>query len=640
MMSSETGKDKGDLKNEQGDSPATDIEDSVLEPVIPSPRRRIDTLPSSVSRVIRDINRLLNFPNPTGLIMVYGDEGVGKTFALTQLAGCVNKLPTVKGRSRKVMKVRQSMESAGSDLIGACDSINSMDSDVRTIVLCGEDIDQAVMMRRECPDATFIVEERASYISQLCEFDDSAVNMFVPVPMSSRVTWGELTSEARHMSKRAADALGMHPMPKSSVRVFMESLLKSIYPSRRSIPDDDESMNLTFGYVADRIGFAYARSLEPPYSGVRILASEARSLADDAFEDCPPDLPEYNTITTLPSQTESKSRERGGVRLSGQKQVQAILGYKDPLHLSDRLRNDVISQDDAIDTLSSRILLDAAGMKRPDKPVGSFLFIGPSGVGKTQLAKSLAEELLDRPMNFIRIDCSELAERHTESRLFGAPPGYVGFESGGELTGAVREHPQSVILMDEAEKANPHIWDVFLQIFDAARLTDGSGVTTDFSHCVIIMTSNLGSDAPNSAGFGASDDDSHAYNDAMRAYFRPEFINRLDGVCVFKNLSMESYRRIINMKIWDAENRIHESYSGNVSITLDDDTVSWILDKADSANHGARGLDDVIGNFILLPIAKGILAKDIDIERTGVINVNTGASGPMITTMKAGTDGC
>ena len=639
MMSSEAGRDAGGIRSGSGDPRHACMEGSILEPVRPSPRRRVNTLPSSVAHAIRDINRLLNFPEPPGLIMVYGEEGVGKTFALTQLAGCVNTLPAVKGRRRKVIRVRPSMASAGSDLLEACESINDMDSGIRPVVLCDDNIDQAVMMSGECPGSTFIVEKRDSYVSQMYEFDDETMDMFVPVPMSSNATWGELTSEARHMSKRAADALGMRPMPQSSVRMFMESLLKSIYPSRRSIPDVDEDMDLTFGYVADRIGFAYARSLEAPYEGARILAPEARSLADDAFNDLPPDSHDHQMSPAAPMQSEPKTWERGSVRPSGQKQT-AISGYKDPLRLPDRLRLDVISQDDAIDTLSSKVLLDAAGMKRPDKPVGAFLFIGPSGVGKTQLAKSLANELLDRPMNLIRIDCSELAERHTESRLFGAPPGYVGFESGGELTGAVREHPQSVILMDEAEKANPHIWDVFLQVFDAARLTDGSGVTTDFSHCVIIMTSNLGSDAPNSAGFGASDDDSHAYSDAVRTYFRPEFINRLDGVCVFKRLGMESYRRIIDMKIGDAEDRIRESYAHDVSIRLDDATVSWLLDKADSTDHGARGLDDVIGDSILLPVAKGILTKDIDIERTGAIIVNTDTSGPTITTMKAGIDGC
>lgn len=640
MMSSETDKDVGGILNGHGDAQAAGMEGPVLEPVKPSPRRRMGTLPSSVDNVIRDINRLLNFPKPPGLIMVYGEEGVGKTFALTQLAGCVNTLPAVKGRRRKVMRIHPSMASAGSDLLKECEAINGMGPGIRPVILCDENMDQAVMMSAECPGSTFIVEKRDSYISQMCEFDDGTLDMFIPVPMSSRVTWGELTSEARHMSKRAADALGMRPMPQSSVQVFMESLLKSMYPSRRSTPDMDEDMDLTFGYVADRIGFAYARSLEPPYEGVRILAPEARSLADYAFDDLPPDSNEHQMAPAIPTQSEPKAWERGGVRLSAQKQSQMVSGYKDPLRLPDRLRRDVISQDDAIDTLSSKILLDAAGMKRPDKPVGSFLFIGPSGVGKTQLARSLANELLDQPMNLIRIDCSELAEKHTESRLFGAPPGYVGFESGGELTSAVREHPQSVILMDEAEKANPHIWDVFLQVFDAARLTDGSGVTTDFSHCVIIMTSNLGSDAPKSAGFGTADDDRHAYNDAVRNYFRPEFINRLDGVCVFNRLSMESYRRIIDMKMGDAEDRIRESYSHDVSIRLDDATVSWLLDKADSADHGARGLDDVIGDSILLPVAKGILTKDIDIERTGAIIVNTDASGPTITTMKAGADGC
>lgn len=621
-------------------SPERILRSSSLKRIRPYARRKTDTLPASIRTAMDDLNTLMNYPDAPRMIMVYGDDGVGKTFMLEQFACNATRLPHPRNRRRMVMGMKPVPEDDSKPILDTCKAINCLDDDIHMIVLCGNDIDEARMMALECPHASFIVEEKNSFIGQFDDFDDfnsTILEGFRPVLVPSAITCGEILTEARHISSHAARSLGVKPMTARVLREFLTSLLKTAYPSRKSAPEPDERMDdVTIGYIADRIEYAYARSLEPSYDKV-IGVKTARGLAYDAFNDLPAcddgfEQPSMQAVGPASGQLAWASGRQATA--SARKQSTRIMEYRDPLRLPDRLMTKVISQDDAVKSLSSKILLDAAKLKRPDKPVGSFLFVGPSGVGKTQLAKALSEELLDGPMNLIRIDCSEFAERHTESRLFGSPPGYVGYEEGGELTGKIRDHPQSVILLDEAEKANPHIWDVFLQVFDAARLTDGAGVTTDFSHCVIIMTSNLGSDARNSAGFGASDD-GHAYMDAVRRYFRPEFINRLDAVCVFRKLDMPSYRRIIDMKIDDAEERIRREYSTDVTISMDDSVVSWILDRNGGFDHGARGIDDVIGNGILLPIARDILSKDIDIKHAGVIAISMDGGRPAITSMKA-----
>jgi ATP-dependent Clp protease ATP-binding subunit ClpA len=266
------------------------------------------------------------------------------------------------------------------------------------------------------------------------------------------------------------------------------------------------------------------------------------------------------------------------------------------------------------------VMIDAAHLKPMNKPVSSFLFIGPSGVGKTQLAQSLADELCDKPLNLVRIDCSEFSEKHMVSRLFGAPPGYKGSSNGGELTNEVRVHPQSIILLDEAEKAHPEVWDSFLQVFDNAQLTDGQGITTDFSHCVIIMTGNIGSTKAHqrTTGFGdtSMQDKKSTYVEAMRKYFKPEFINRLDGICVFNDLRYEDYTKILKLKISSLEHIIGQQYNKNVTFSIDDNAMDIILHEGQKNDAGARGFDKALKELVVLPLAYHIVSKDIDMSIT------------------------
>jgi len=217
------------------------------------------------------------------------------------------------------------------------------------------------------------------------------------------------------------------------------------------------------------------------------------------------------------------------------------------IKLEERLHERVIGQDEAVTAVAQAVRRSRAGLSDPNRPIGAFLFLGPTGVGKTELAKSLAELLFDSDQALTRFDMSEYMEKHTVARLIGAPPGYVGFEQGGQLTEAVRHRPYQVLLFDEVEKAHQDVFNVFLQLLDDGRLTDGQGRTVDFRNCIIIMTSNLGSqmvepDMP----YGKMKE---VYMEAVRKNFRPEFVNRLDGIIVFKHLTREELEKIVSIQI-------------------------------------------------------------------------------------------
>lgn len=301
------------------------------------------------------------------------------------------------------------------------------------------------------------------------------------------------------------------------------------------------------------------------------------------------------------------------------------------LHLEDELHKRVIGQDDAVHAVATAIRRARAGMKDPKRPIGSFLFLGSTGVGKTELARALAETMFGSEKNMIRFDMSEYMEKHEVSRLVGAPPGYVGYEEGGQLTDAVRKNPYSVILFDEVEKAHMDFFNILLQVLDDGRLTDGQGRTVDFTNCVIIMTSNLGSNYlkghVKKPGFSSDSDDKKDEDfesiketilAEVKRTFRPEFINRIDEIIVFHPLTEENLSAIVNLLLKDIEKKLEHF---NVSLEISDSAKKLLIKDGTDIEYGARPLKRVIQKEIEDPVANLILEDGL--EGKSVLQINT-----------------
>ncbi|WP_423479427.1 ATP-dependent chaperone ClpB [Ligilactobacillus salivarius] len=281
------------------------------------------------------------------------------------------------------------------------------------------------------------------------------------------------------------------------------------------------------------------------------------------------------------------------------------------LHLADNLHKRVIGQDEAVDAVSDAVLRSRAGLQNPNKPLGSFLFLGPTGVGKTELAKALAENLFDSESHMVRIDMSEYMEKYSVSRLVGAAPGYVGYEEGGQLTEAVRRNPYTIILLDEVEKAHPDVFNILLQVLDDGRLTDGQGRTVNFKNTILIMTSNLGSEflLENDSTDGTiSPEIKKKVMQLTQAHFKPEFLNRIDDVLMFTPLTMDSVQKIVEKFIHQLSDRLE---SQEITLGIDEDAQKWIAKEGYNPAYGARPLQRFITNNVETPLAKEIIAGKI-----------------------------
>jgi ATP-dependent Clp protease ATP-binding subunit ClpB len=293
------------------------------------------------------------------------------------------------------------------------------------------------------------------------------------------------------------------------------------------------------------------------------------------------------------------------------------------LHLEDILHDRVIGQDEAVTLVSEAILRARSGIKDPRRPIGSFLFLGPTGVGKTELAKTLAESLFDTEQNIVRLDMSEYMEKHAVARLIGAPPGYVGYEEGGQLTEAVRRKPYSVVLFDEIEKAHPDVFNTLLQILDDGRLTDSQGRNVDFKNTVIIMTSNVGSRflIDGVAGGDIPESVRESVMAELRAGFRPEFLNRIDDIVLFKPLTLEEITEIVDLLVADLNRRLEDR---GVKVALDADARAWVAEKGFDPVYGARPLKRFLQKQIETRLARALIAGDVEDGSTVTFTIQDG----------------
>ena len=296
------------------------------------------------------------------------------------------------------------------------------------------------------------------------------------------------------------------------------------------------------------------------------------------------------------------------------------------LHLEDELHKRVVGQDEAITAVSDAIRRSRAGLQDAKRPIGSFIFMGTTGVGKTELAKALAEFLFDDENAMVRIDMSEYQERHTVSRLIGAPPGYVGYEESGQLTEAVRRKPYSVILLDEIEKAHPDVFNILLQVLDDGRLTDNKGRTVDFKNTIVIMTSNIGANIiqDNFALLNGSNDEEvfektrNEVMEQLKQFMRPEFLNRVDDIIMFKPLDESQIADIVRMQFRSVQKMLA---ANDIKIDITDAAVDFIAKQSYNPQYGARPVKRMMQRELLNSLSKMILAESVDKTKTIIVDV-------------------
>jgi ATP-dependent Clp protease ATP-binding subunit ClpB len=277
------------------------------------------------------------------------------------------------------------------------------------------------------------------------------------------------------------------------------------------------------------------------------------------------------------------------------------------IKMEDRLHHRVVGQDEAITVVSNAVRRSRAGLQDPNRPIGSFIFLGPTGVGKTELARALAEFLFDDEGAMVRIDMSEYQERHTVSRLIGAPPGYIGYEEGGQLTEAVRRRPYSVVLFDEIEKAHPEVFNTLLQLLDEGRLTDGHGRTVDFKNTVVIMTSNVGTEFMDGRETGTDEQRREIVMTALRQHFRPEFLNRIDEIVIFHGLTKEHLAQIVDIQVQHLKQLLADRH---LEIELSNAAKTLLAEEGYDPAFGARPLKRVIQRRVQDPLALRLLQGD------------------------------
>jgi ATP-dependent Clp protease ATP-binding subunit ClpC len=291
--------------------------------------------------------------------------------------------------------------------------------------------------------------------------------------------------------------------------------------------------------------------------------------------------------------------------------------------MEDALHERIVGQDEAVSAISDAIRRARSGLKDPSRPIGSFIFLGSSGVGKTELAKVLAWFLFDDEDALVRIDMSEYRERHTVSRLFGAPPGYVGYEQGGQLTEAVRRRPYRVVLFDEIEKAHPDVWNSLLQILDEGQLTDGQGHMVDFRNTVVVMTSNVGTEYAReggSLGFidAGTGDGKRDIHKKLKKTFRPEFINRVDEIIIFNNLTLEDVEQIVDLQMEEVVERMGDQ---GLKVRLTDESRTWLAKQGFDPQFGARPLRRALQRHVESPLSIKLLRGDFERGDLVVVDV-------------------
>jgi ATP-dependent Clp protease ATP-binding subunit ClpC len=489
-----------------------------------------------------------------------------------------------------------------------------------------------------------------------------------------------LNEYRKHIEKDAALARRFQPVfigePSAEATIEMLRGLRPRYEAHHKIRIDDSALvaaaKLSQRYISDRflpdkavdlIDEAASKlriEMESAPEEVKKLDREMKHLSDE--EEAASQRQDYQKAAELKAEILRLEKEYNNAKLRWQQEgkidgkvdeedvaqlvsqwtgiptSRMLEAENDKLvHMEERLHQRIVNQEEAVTAISDAIRRGRAGLKAPKRPIGSFIFLGPTGVGKTELARALAQFLFDDENAMVRLDMSEYMEKHTVARLIGAPPGYVGYEEGGQLTEAVRRRPYRVILFDEVEKAHPEVLNILLQLLEDGRLTDGHGRTVDFRNTVVIMTSNLGTEEFQHKAIGFSHRDEAAeermrknIENDLKKTFRPELLNRIDDVIIFHPLTEEHLKSIVELLIKEVEERLAER---NIKLEIGSEARAWLVKKGYDPIYGARPLRRAIQRYVENPLSSRILQGEF--KEGDTVAINAGEDGLSFTTMKA-----
>lgn len=604
--------------------------------------RSMDDLMPATRRVVEVINRSLNIQSVSKTVLLTGSPQTGRTYAVMTLADHLNDLTSTRGPRRMYrfsdrMRTLLSSKNLGEeDVTSFLANANSamhlfFDSISEYPVLYADTLAEAYALSTMVSDIPLIAElsvDDASTFMRYHKDDTSSIDIINFDDLDT--PWGDVHNELVHVDEAVfAQMYDSRFTPKQieSMLRLLSREITPVVPYKRS-----GLMMMPFGVTVDVLEHLHLKAIEKHEGGepgpFTVSDSAFRKYVHEVIDEHPASPssnqpePQQNVIrisipgiTAMSQQTDDDDMFEMANEDDSGKQASPLMKYSDVHTLAERMRRKVIHQDEAIAQIVDAVKIDAAGLNEKTRPVASFLFTGPSGVGKTEVARVLAEELFESPAKMLRLDMSEYSAEHTVSKLFGSAPGYVNSDEGGQLTNFVMENPQSIILLDEAEKAHPKVWNSFLQVLDAGRMTDGRGVVADFSNTVIIMTSNLGNNEniKGKAGFGVGGELGMSTRNrerqkvtkkAYEKYFLPEFLGRIDAIIQFNQLDKNDMRKIIDIQMKNLSNVISENHPGYALQDKVDISVSdFLIDQSDTERYGARQLKKTIKSRVMLPLA-------------------------------------
>lgn len=635
-------------------------------------RVQLKTLMPTTRRALNVLNRVFNYSDRRKNVLVSGAYGTGKSYLINAWLSNQRSLPRLGGSPLNIIRFdAKGLQDRLEQLTGFPDvdlsdllialfndlEVECSGSKRRTVMLM-DDADMAAKILKLAPSLQIVVQvpnyEANKFAlqckEQIKDFDIISMDEYLP-------TWRELVAEVGRVNKVRFSPKYKDGLEGDVLVDFMRSMWKLDSGSTKS-PRMNDVVDMSIGRFIDLTEQAHAKLME--MDSVELSRTAVRKLAMDLYDEEPNvmtyepvlttdgsgdytmqsaiDSPASDTIvwagdavdTVEAADVEATAEDKSVPGSLIRKKKGKPLPYSDVLTLADRLKAKIVNQDAAVDAIVDSVKIDAAGLRQANRPIGVFLFEGPSGVGKTELARQLALELYSKPVRLQKLDMGEYASEESAVKLFGAAVGYKDSDVGGQLTNAVLADPQTVILFDEAEKASPRVWDSLLQVFNDGEMTDGLGHKVDFTNTIIILTSNLGNSSAQKgkSGFkiaglktaenpgrqqpGGSEEYSKITKTATEKYFKTEFLNRLDAVIVFNSLRKQDLRRILKIQIAEIADRLKTGKNPmTLDTDLDEDLVEWLLAQSESTKFGAREMQRTLKKTVLLPLANWVIQQDL-----------------------------